>query len=85
MVGGLGGFFLPIAFGLMMDFTHVWTSCFMLLFLIVAVALVWMHFSIRHMEREALPADVRDQGDLPEIQWAQESRRSDHQLEMGVQ
>ncbi len=67
MVGGLGGFFLPIAFGAMNDLTGVWTSSFMLLFLVVAVALVWMHFSIRHMERAALPAEIRDQGDLPEI------------------
>ncbi len=67
MVGGLGGFFLPIAFGAMIDLTGVWTSCFMLLFLIVAVALVWMHVSIRQMERAALPREERDRGELPEI------------------
>ena len=48
MIGGLGGFILPIAFGVMLDLTGVWTSCFMLLFAIVAVALVWMHVSVRH-------------------------------------
>ena len=67
MVGGLGGFFLPIAFGVMNDLTGIWTSCFMLLFLIVAVALLWMHFSIRQMERAALPAELRQRGDLPEL------------------
>jgi len=67
MVGGLGGFFLPIAFGVMMDLTGVWTSCFMLLFLIVGIALIWMHVSIRSMERAALPAEERDRGELPEI------------------
>lgn len=46
MIGGLGGFVLPIAFGVMNDLVGVWTSCFMLLFAIVAVALVWMHVSI---------------------------------------
>ena len=39
MIGGLGGFVLPIAFGVMADLTNIWTSCFMLLFLIVAVSL----------------------------------------------
>lgn len=51
MVGGLGGFFLPIAFGLLKDLTGLWPSCFMLLFLVVVVSLVWMHLSIRQMQR----------------------------------
>jgi NNP family nitrate/nitrite transporter-like MFS transporter len=51
-IGGLGGFFLPIAFGVMNDLTGVWTSCFMLLFVLVAIALAWMHGAIRIMERK---------------------------------
>lgn len=47
MIGGLGGFILPIVFGELLDVTGVYTSCFMLLFLLVAVALSWMHLSIR--------------------------------------
>ncbi|HTN97720.1 MAG TPA: nitrate/nitrite transporter [Nordella sp.] len=54
MVGGLGGFVLPIAFGLLKDVTGLWSSCFLLLLAIVAVALLWMHLSIRQMERRAL-------------------------------
>ncbi|TIP39369.1 MAG: NarK/NasA family nitrate transporter [Mesorhizobium sp.] len=53
MIGGLGGFILPIAFGALNDLTGVWSSCFMLLFVIVLSCLVWMHFSIRRMERRA--------------------------------
>lgn len=53
MIGGLGGFVLPLAFGALSDLTGVWTSCFALLFLLVTVALVWMHFAIRQMERAA--------------------------------
>jgi NNP family nitrate/nitrite transporter-like MFS transporter len=51
MIGGLGGFVLPIAFGFLNDLTGLWTSCFMLLFLIVAVSLAWMHVAIRRIER----------------------------------
>ena len=54
MVGGLGGFILPIAFGLLKDATGLWSSCFLLLFAVVAVSLVWMHVSIRQLERRGL-------------------------------
>jgi NNP family nitrate/nitrite transporter-like MFS transporter len=53
MIGGLGGFVLPLAFGALHDLTGVWTSCVVLLFVLVSVALAWMHFAIRHMERSA--------------------------------
>ena len=70
LVGGLGGFVLPIAFGLLNDLTGVWQSCFWLLFLIVTVSLVWMHFAIREMERGAVEAGVpvRELPELPEMQ-----------------
>ncbi|MGB0087677.1 MAG: MFS transporter [Rhodomicrobiaceae bacterium] len=68
MIGGLGGFILPIMFGAMLDLTGVWTSCFMLLFAVVSVAMLWMHFSIRVMERQALPAELRSLPELPEMQ-----------------
>jgi MFS transporter, NNP family, nitrate/nitrite transporter len=67
MIGGLGGFVLPIAFGAMNDLTGVWTSCFMLLFGIVAAALLWMHFAILYMERKAYP-ELRKLPELPELQ-----------------
>lgn len=66
MVGGLGGFVLPIAFGLLNDLTGVWTSCFMLLFLLVASALTWMHFAIRRMERARTP-ELSHLPELPEM------------------
>jgi NNP family nitrate/nitrite transporter-like MFS transporter len=68
MIGGLGGFILPIVFGLLNDLTGIWTSCFMLLFLIVSVALLWMHFSIQRMEREAAGRALDDLPELPEMQ-----------------
>ncbi len=66
MIGGLGGFILPIAFGAMNDLVGVWTSCFMLLFVLVSIALTWMHFAIRRMERRKFPLLDRET-DLPEI------------------
>jgi NNP family nitrate/nitrite transporter-like MFS transporter len=53
MIGGLGGFVLPIAFGALNDLTGIWSSCFMLLFILVAACFVWMHFAVRRMEHAA--------------------------------
>ena len=68
MIGGLGGFVLPIAFGAMNDLTGVWTSCFMLLFVLVATALAWMHLAIRRMERAASAEQLARLPQLPELQ-----------------
>ena len=54
-IGGLGGFVLPLAFGAANDLVDVWTSCFMLLFGLASVNLLWMHFAIRRQELEAAP------------------------------
>lgn len=67
LIGGLGGFILPLTFGVMLDLTGIWTSCFMLLFAIVAVAFVWMHLSIRQMERQALATELDALPELPEM------------------
>ena len=69
MIGGLGGFVLPLAFGALLDLTGVWTSTFVLLFVLVTVALAWMHAAIRHMERGAARRGEAEQvPELPEMQ-----------------
>ena len=67
LVGGLGGFALPILFGLMNDLTGVWQSCFMLLFAIAAMSLIWMHVSIRAMEKGVCGAELKKLPELPEM------------------
>lgn len=74
LVGGLGGFVLPVAFGLLNDLTGIWQSCFMLLFAIVSTALVWMHVSIRIMERGVLEPELKKLPELPEMQEIHEPR-----------
>lgn len=70
MVGGLGGFILPIVFGVLSDLTGIWTSSFALLFVIVAISLLWMHFAIRQMEARAASAgeDLHGLPELPEME-----------------
>lgn len=68
MIGGLGGFALPVAFGVLNEVMGVPQSCFMLLFALVSVALIWMHVAIRYMERERAGAALRKLPELPEME-----------------
>ncbi|TAX71681.1 NarK/NasA family nitrate transporter [Rhizobium leguminosarum] len=58
MMGGLGGFILPIAFGLLKDMTGLWSSCFLLLFAIVVISLIWMHLSVKQLSRQGHSAPL---------------------------
>ncbi|WP_225980266.1 MFS transporter [Paracidovorax avenae] len=56
LAGGLGGFVLPILFGVLLDWTGVRSSAFMLMYGVVWVSLAWMYFTeVRH-------TDVMDAG-----------------------
>lgn len=55
LAGGLGGFFMPIMFGMLVDLTGIRSSAFMLMFGVVWVSLMWMYFTeVRpvHAQRE---------------------------------
>ena len=45
LVGGLGGFLLPIMFGALLDLTGVRSSAFMLLYGVTWVSLIWMYLT----------------------------------------
>ncbi|RKS88313.1 nitrate/nitrite transporter [Sphingosinicella microcystinivorans] len=75
MVGGLGGFILPIVFGAANDLTNIWTSCFMVLFALVGVALAWMHMAVRQMEQSASGLDQRTLPQFPEMASIHEEGR----------
>jgi NNP family nitrate/nitrite transporter-like MFS transporter len=55
VIGGLGGFTLPIMFGVAADVIGVRSSCFMLMTLVVVVTMIWMWVAERN-EREAILA-----------------------------
>ena len=58
VIGGLGGFTLPILFGIASDLLDVRSSCFMLLFGVVALCMIMMHLAIRNM-RAAEGMDIQ--------------------------
>ncbi|MBI1269469.1 MFS transporter [bacterium] len=60
VIGGLGGFFGPIIFGISLKATGIWTTCWMLLAVLIIVCLVWMHWTITRMMNEGAP-ELKDQ------------------------
>jgi NNP family nitrate/nitrite transporter-like MFS transporter len=46
-VDGLGGFFLPVVYGVLLDVTGLLTAPFMVTFVLVAIMTMWMHVAIR--------------------------------------
>lgn len=62
LAGGLGGFLMPIMFGMLVDLTGIRSSAFMLMFGVVWVSLMWMYFTevrpvhAKHENERQLPA-----------------------------
>ena len=54
LAGGLGGFLLPILFGVLVDLTGIRSSSFMLLYGCVCVSLIWMHFSFKPLQKKEI-------------------------------
>ena len=61
LIGGLGGFVLPIMFGVAADAVGVRSSCFMLMFLLVVVTMLWTWLAEKREREEILErhADAR--------------------------
>ncbi len=54
VVGGLGGFVLPVIFGLASDLTSIRSSCFMVLYGVLGMCMIWMYYAFKaeaHLER----------------------------------
>jgi NNP family nitrate/nitrite transporter-like MFS transporter len=52
-LGALGGFFLPLSFGLLEQRTGRPESCFWVMFLLIAGCFAWLHFVVAGMKRRA--------------------------------
>ncbi len=56
VIGGLGGFVCPIIFGLLLDWTGVWTTCWIFMFALSVACLLWMHLVVRSMMKREAPS-----------------------------
>jgi NNP family nitrate/nitrite transporter-like MFS transporter len=53
VIGGLGGFFGPIIFGYLLEWSGLWTSCWMLMLLLATVCFAWMSNTLRKMRNSS--------------------------------
>jgi len=72
VLGGLGGFVCPIIFGYLLEWTGIWTTCWLFFAILSAVCLWWMHRVIQRMLREAAPELM---GRIEEIEHAMERQK----------
>ncbi|MEK7720005.1 MAG: MFS transporter, partial [Bacteroidota bacterium] len=56
VIGGLGGFVCPIIFGYLLEGTGLWTSCWMFMFFLSAICLVWMYKVVQKLNKKDNPA-----------------------------
>lgn len=59
VIGGLGGFVCPIIFGLLLDWTGIWTTCWIFLLVLSLACLVWMHLTVKGILVKNAPSLAR--------------------------
>lgn len=52
LLGGVGGFIGPIIFGYLLVMTELWTSCWILVFVLSLISLAWLHHTVMRMQKE---------------------------------
>ncbi|KAA3652959.1 MAG: NarK/NasA family nitrate transporter [Bacteroidetes bacterium] len=55
LIGGFGGFLGPIVFGYLLEYTGLWTSSWIFIFLFSLICIVWMHRVILKMRLNEAP------------------------------
>ena len=55
VLGGLGGFFFPIIFGYLLQFSGVWTSSWFLMLLLSLTCFIWFHTVVTRMLNKKSP------------------------------
>lgn len=60
VIGGLGGWVGPVLFGIMLEQSGIWTSCWFFFTIIIIACLAWMHWTITHMMNAKAPAVARE-------------------------
>lgn len=59
VLGGLGGFFCPIIFGYLLEWTGLWTSCWMFIFVLSITCLFSLHHVVQKMMKKKHPIEMR--------------------------
>jgi NNP family nitrate/nitrite transporter-like MFS transporter len=60
VIGGLGGFFGPIIFGYLLEWSGLWTSCWIFLLILSVICLWWMNKVVKRLTQNAAPEVAND-------------------------
>lgn len=60
VIGGLGGFFGPIIFGYLLEWSGLWTSCWIFLLILSVICLWWMNKVVKRLTNQAAPQVAND-------------------------
>ncbi|MCX6311200.1 MAG: MFS transporter [Bacteroidetes bacterium] len=60
VIGGLGGFFCPIIFGYLLEWTGLWTSCWMFILFLALICFIWKKRVVRSIDQDIDPIVVDD-------------------------
>ncbi|MCC7301781.1 MAG: NarK/NasA family nitrate transporter [Bacteroidia bacterium] len=60
VIGGLGGFVCPIVFGYLLEWTGIWTSCWILMLLVSLLCFIWMRRVVASVVRKHAPSIAED-------------------------
>ncbi|MCP4379422.1 MAG: MFS transporter, partial [bacterium] len=55
LLGAMGGFVLPPLFGYLLNLTGLWSSCWVVLFLVSIACLIWLHRVYNRILKEEVP------------------------------
>jgi len=72
VLGGLGWFVCPIIFGYLLEWTGIWTTCWVFFAILSGICLWWMHRVVQRMLREAAPELMSK---IEEIEHAMERQK----------
>ena len=59
VLGGLGGFVCPIVFGYLLEWTGLWTSCWIFMLALSVACLISLHYVVQKMMKDKHPEDMR--------------------------
>ncbi|HCK80179.1 MAG TPA: hypothetical protein DIC59_01775, partial [Candidatus Competibacteraceae bacterium] len=80
LIGGLGGFVMPIMFGVAADAVGVRSSCFMLMFLLVVVTMLWTWVAEKNEREEILERHAEVRAELASANLIERVYRRRHLL-----
>ncbi|TVR56723.1 MAG: MFS transporter [Candidatus Competibacteraceae bacterium] len=80
VIGGLGGFSLPIVFGIVLDLTGIPSSAYMIIFVMLVAAMIWTWLAEKREREEILERHAETRTELERAELIEHRRPRRHLL-----